>query len=99
MAIYLNNMFRSSPSPMRLRLFWNQARYAATLACLLLIFSQGLQAEVLDSKALRIVLVGDSITGLSRNDGKGFAHVMEKALKVTHPDREIEMIASFGGSQ
>lgn len=60
-------------------------------------FGQGPTAAPGNLETLRIVLVGDSITGLSRNYSGGFAHIMEKALQATHPDREIE-IAALGGS-
>jgi lysophospholipase L1-like esterase len=45
----------------------------------------------------RIVLVGDSITGQSRNYTAGFAHQMEWALKATYPDCKPDLVA-LGGS-
>src|ERR1700722_15731909 len=45
----------------------------------------------------RVVLVGDSITGLSRNYAAGFAHQMQWALEQAHADCKPELIA-LGGS-
>ncbi len=47
----------------------------------------------------RIVLVGDSITGLSRNQKDGFAHLMDEALPIAHPGSEVEIVALGGSGQ
>jgi lysophospholipase L1-like esterase len=51
------------------------------------------------SADVRIVLVGDSITGLSRNDRNGYAHQMEAALTATAPDVRFEIVALGGSGQ
>jgi lysophospholipase L1-like esterase len=56
-------------------------------------------ASPLDRGNGRIVLVGDSITGHSRNYGAGFAHQMEWALKATYADCHPELIALGGSGQ
>jgi lysophospholipase L1-like esterase len=56
-------------------------------------------ARVLDRGNGRIVLVGDSITGLSRNYAAGFAHQMEWALKATYPDCHPDLVALGGSGQ
>ncbi|MEI8197169.1 MAG: GDSL-type esterase/lipase family protein [Phycisphaerae bacterium] len=45
----------------------------------------------------RIVLVGDSITGLSQNHAAGFAHLIRKALAETFPANP-PTVTSLGGS-
>jgi hypothetical protein len=45
----------------------------------------------------RVVLVGDSITGLSRNYATGFAHQMDWALAQTYPGCRPNLV-SLGGS-
>lgn len=45
----------------------------------------------------RVILVGDSITGLSRNNAAGYAHQMEAALKAVYPGSQPDIV-SLGGS-
>jgi lysophospholipase L1-like esterase len=45
----------------------------------------------------RIVFVGDSITGLGSNNTKGFAHLIEQALRRTRP-RNTMTFSCLGGS-
>ncbi len=47
----------------------------------------------------RVVLVGDSITGLSRNFLAGFAHQMDWALKEAYPTCKPNIIALGGSGQ
>jgi len=47
----------------------------------------------------RVVFVGDSITGLGRNMGCGFAHLMEAGLKATYPDAKPGLVALGGSGQ
>lgn len=47
----------------------------------------------------RVVLVGDSITGLSRNASAGFAHQMDWALKQVYQDCKPNIIALGGSGQ
>jgi len=48
----------------------------------------------------RVVLVGDSITGLSRNaGGQGWAYQMENALQAVYPDAKPNIIALGGSGQ
>ncbi|MCY2996429.1 MAG: GDSL-type esterase/lipase family protein [Planctomycetota bacterium] len=47
----------------------------------------------------RVVLVGDSITGLSRNYATGFAHQMDWALKQTYPGCRPDLVALGGSGQ
>ncbi len=47
----------------------------------------------------RIVLVGDSITGLSRNESFGFAHQMDWALRQVYPGCKLDIIALGGSGQ
>jgi len=55
------------------------------------------EAALLKEGHVRIVLVGDSITGLSRNHPAGYAHLIEWALKAAYPDCHPD-IAALGGS-
>jgi lysophospholipase L1-like esterase len=47
----------------------------------------------------RVVFVGDSITGLSRNYATGFAHQIEWALKGTYPGSTPDLVALGGSGQ
>jgi lysophospholipase L1-like esterase len=47
----------------------------------------------------RVVFVGDSITGLSRNYAPGFAHQIEWALKGTYPGSTPDLVALGGSGQ
>ena len=51
----------------------------------------------LESGNARVVFVGDSITGLSRNMKCGFVNVMETALKAVYPGCQPRLVA-LGGS-
>ena len=46
----------------------------------------------------RIILVGDSITGLSRNHARGYANQMDEALAACPPDEGPFTIVALGGS-
>ncbi len=48
---------------------------------------------------VRLVLVGDSITGQSWNAPDGFAHRMEAALKAIYPDSKPDLIVLGGSGQ
>jgi len=56
-------------------------------------------ASPLDAGNGRVILVGDSITGHSRNRRDGYAHRMEQALKSAHPGSTPEIIALGGSGQ
>jgi lysophospholipase L1-like esterase len=47
----------------------------------------------------RVILVGDSITGLSRNYATGFAHQMDWALQATYPNCRPNLVALGGSGQ
>ena len=51
------------------------------------------RAPLLKQGNARVVLIGDSITGQSRNYSAGFAHQMDWALKQAYPDCEPNLIA------
>lgn len=69
------------------------------MPCLLLLALPVHGADSSSGANLRIVLVGDSITGLSRNSSNGFANVMDKAFQATAPDRTVEIVALGGSGQ
>jgi len=69
------------------------------LAGLTQTYAQEPGADELNHGNARIVLVGDSITGLSRNAGSGFAHQMDWALKQVFPDCKPNLIALGGSGQ
>ena len=50
-------------------------------------------APLLKHGNVRVVLIGDSITGQSRNYSAGFAHQMDWALKQAYPDCQPNLIA------
>ena len=50
-----------------------------------------------ETNAVRLVLVGDSITGLSRNHSRGFAHQLDAAFAAARPGAPVA-IAALGGS-
>ena len=54
-------------------------------------------ADLLRQGAARVVFVGDSITGLSRNAAAGWAHQMAWALEQSHPGCKPDLV-SLGGS-
>lgn len=89
----------SSPLPKMNCPRWNVARSVLVLMGCLLLGVPGAWAEGSDQGNLRIVLVGDSITGLSKNHPKGFARVMEEALREASPGREVEIVALGGSGQ
>jgi len=70
--------------------FVRQAFHKVFLGVLLLTAWQGVSAT-------RIVFVGDSITGLSRNASYGFANQLEATFKAEKPGGDYEII-SLGGS-
>lgn len=74
------------------------------LAFFLAVISTSIGAAAVDQACLqngngRIVLIGDSITGLSRNAANGFAYDMEAAIKATYPDSKLELEALGGSGQ
>ncbi len=74
-------------------------RVAALLALGLLATASCVSAAepLLKQGLARVVLVGDSITGLSRNYATGFAHQMDWALAQTYPGCRPNLV-SLGGS-
>jgi len=56
------------------------------------------EPQLLEGNA-RVVLVGDSITGLSRNYATGFAHQMDWALKQAYPACKPDIVALGGSGQ
>ncbi|MBI5835142.1 MAG: hypothetical protein HZB16_22785, partial [Armatimonadetes bacterium] len=54
-------------------------------------------ADLLRGGNARVVFVGDSITGLSRNAAGGWAHQIEWALRQAHPGCQPDLV-SLGGS-
>jgi lysophospholipase L1-like esterase len=70
------------------------------LATLLLIAQAALaDAPQLKQGNARVVFVGDSITGLSRNYPTGFAHQIEWALKQTYPGCKPDLVPLGGSGQ
>ena len=57
-----------------------------------------IEPQLMQGKA-RVVLVGDSITGLSRNYATGFAHQMDWALEQTYPGCKPSIVALGGSGQ
>lgn len=56
-------------------------------------------ASVLKGGNARVIFVGDSITGLSRNYATGFAHQIQWALKSTYPKCTPDLVALGGSGQ
>ena len=87
------------------RILHPRFRLVASLVAVALLLSGsqfGLAAPPASTSALkggnaRVIFVGDSITGLSRNFAAGFAHQIEWALKSTYPGCTPDLV-SLGGS-
>ena len=68
------------------------------LTAVLLLHAAG-AADLLQGGNARVVFVGDSITGLSRNAAAGWAHQMDWALTQTHPGCRPDLVALGGSGQ
>ena len=79
------------------RLCQKDARRALALAGLAWLASPASATGLSNSGTARIVLVGDSITGHSRNDTGGFANLMQQAIQAAYPGSS-QVIAALGGS-
>lgn len=79
------------------------AKVAVTVVCILCLATEGrgeAQTEpTLKAGNARVVLVGDSITGQSRNRAKGFANTMDIALLAAYPGSKNVLIALGGSGQ
>lgn len=56
-------------------------------------------AAALKEGSVRVVFVGDSITGQSRNRPGGFANLMEAALRAVYPGSSPDLVALGGSGQ
>ncbi len=75
-------------------------RYLISCCLVLMAVSTTLgMAPLLQQGNARVVLVGDSITGLSRNFATGFAHQMDWALKETYSGCTPQIVALGGSGQ
>ena len=79
-----------------------QKRRIAVVAALVLFAAMSCVSAaepLLKQGQARVALVGDSITGLSRNYATGFAHQMDWALAQAHPGCRPNFVALGGSGQ
>jgi lysophospholipase L1-like esterase len=72
---------------------WGAPREAAPSA------GPAAEGPLLERGDARVILVGDSITGLSRNYKAGFAHQMDWALEAVYPGCRPDLVALGGSGQ
>ncbi|HEY9247959.1 MAG TPA: GDSL-type esterase/lipase family protein, partial [Rariglobus sp.] len=60
---------------------------------------RGQSAKPVDWEAVRVVFVGDSITGQGRNRAGGYVNEIEKALRAVYPGGRAELVTLGGSGQ